>query len=141
MIHFQLISGSGVKFDEDVYEIIVPTKDGAIAIAQDHMPLISAGAPGILSIRKKATDQDSHLEHFAVYGGIVQIEGKSARFITDDVSTSEEVSEREAEAAHARAQEMIKKADSYTELQEARYLLQHSSARLQISKLKKRHHR
>ncbi len=94
-MHFQLISATGVEFEDEAYEVLVPTKDGGIAILRDHMPLISAGAPGVLSIRKKAGDAEADMEHFAVYGGIVQTDGKHARFVTDDVTTTEEVSEKE----------------------------------------------
>lgn len=140
-LKFQLISGDGVKFDEQVYEVLVPTKDGVIAIAEDHMPLLSAGAPGVLSIRRKSGDPASALEHFAVYGGILQIEGKEARFITDDVTTPEEVGEREAQEALARAQKLVETADSRQALDEAKQVLHQHTARLHLAQLKRRHHR
>ena len=52
-LSFQLISATGVKYDDEAYEVLVPTKDGQIAVFEDHMPLLSAGTPGVLSIRKK----------------------------------------------------------------------------------------
>lgn len=139
-MHFQLISASGVKFDESVYEVLVPTKDGTIALFDDHMPLISAGAPGVLRVRKKQSDRDDEMEQFAVNGGIVQVDGKSARFVSDDVSSSEELSEKEAEEAMARAEELMKNAKSHIELHEAQRVIAHSSAKLQVSRLKKRRH-
>lgn len=140
-MHFQLISATGVKFDQDAYEVLVPTTDGTIALYQDHMPLISAGAPGVLSIRKKASDRDSELEHFAVYGGVVQTDGKSARFVTDDVTTADEVSEQEAQAALKRAQELVKGAEGRIALHEARNVLYHHEVRLHLAQLKTRHRR
>lgn len=140
-MHFQLISATGIKFDEPVYEVLVPTQDGIIALFEDHMPLISAGAPGVLRIRKKQSDRDDAMEHFAVSGGIVQVDGKTARFVSDDVTTPEEVSEKEAQEALARAENLIKSAQSHIELHEAKKVLEHSSAKLQIAKIKRRHHR
>lgn len=140
-MNFQLISSDGVKFDEEVYEVLVPTMAGVIALFEDHMPLISAGAPGVLQIRKKQSDKDSAMESFAVGGGIVQVDGKTARFISDDVTDSEEASEKEAEEALARAQELMKNARSHIELEEAKKVLQHSSAKLHVASLKRRRHR
>ena len=140
-MNFQLISATGIKFDEPVYEVMVPTKDGTIAVYEDHMPLISTGAPGVLSIRKKQSDADQNMEHFAVYGGIMQVDGKNIRFVTDDVTTSDEVSEAEAKQALERAQQLIKSAESRTALHEARSIMLHHEARLHLAQIKSRHHR
>jgi F-type H+-transporting ATPase subunit epsilon len=140
MIHFKLASIAGVKFDEDVYEVLVPTQAGTIAVYQDHMPLISAGAPGVISIRKNQRDRDEALEHFAVSGGVVQVDGKNINFLSDDVTTSSEVSESEAEAAVNRAQEMMAGAQTQQAMHEAKRMLARSSAQLHIARLKKRHH-
>lgn len=139
-MQFQLISATGVKFDGEAYEVLVPTKDGAIALFKDHMPLISAGAPGVLSIRKKSSDRDENMQHFAVYGGVVQIDGKNARFITDDVTTPEEVSEAESLKSLERAQELVASAGSRQELHEAQAVQSHHEARLHLAQLKRRHH-
>jgi ATP synthase F1 epsilon subunit len=140
MIHFQLVSSSGTKSDDEAYEVLVPTKDGTIALFEDHMPLISAGAPGVINVRRKASDADSAMESFAVSGGVVQIDGKTVQFVSDEVNTSDEISEAEAEAAHKRAGELMAKATTHIELHEAKRSLSHSSARLQVARLKKRKH-
>ena len=140
MIHFQLVSSSGMKYDDEAYEILVPTPAGTIAIFENHMPLISAAAAGVLSIRKKASDHDGAMEQFAVAGGIVQVDNKTARFISDEVTSSEEISEAEAEAALERAQALLAGADNQVALHEARRLVQRSSAQLHVAKLKRRHH-
>jgi F-type H+-transporting ATPase subunit epsilon len=140
MMHFQLVSAKGVKFDGEAYEVIVPTKAGTVAIFLDHMPLISAASPGVVSIRKKEGDRDDAMEHFAVTGGALQVDGKAVRFLSDDVTSPDEVSEQAAEAALARAQELMAKAKDQVALHEATRLLHHSSAQLHIAKLKKRHH-
>lgn len=141
MLHFQLVSSKGTKFDDDVYEVIVPTQAGTISIFEEHMPLVAAGAPGVLSVRQKQSDSDSDLENFAVNGGIVDVDGKTVRFLSDDITTSDEISEAEASAAFARAEQLIKAAGSQSALNEAQQLLVHSSAKLHVARLKKRHHR
>jgi F-type H+-transporting ATPase subunit epsilon len=140
MIHFQLVSSSGTKYDGDAYEVLVPTRDGTIALFEDHMPLISAGAPGVINVRKQPSDADSEMESFAVSGGVVQVDGKTIRFVSDEVDASNEISEAEAEAALKRAQELMAGAQSQVQLNEAKQLLSHSTARLQVAKFKKRRH-
>lgn len=140
MIHFQLVSFSGSKYDDDVYEVLVPTQAGTIAVFEDHMPLISAAHPGVLSIRQKPTDKDDDMEVFAVNGGVLEVDGKNLRFIADDITAPDEVSEKEAGAALARAEELIKNAGTQTALAEAHRALSHSTAQLHISRLRRRHH-
>ncbi len=141
MIHFQLVTVKGSKFDGDAYEVLLPTRDGTIAVFEDHMPIISAGMPGIISVRKKQSDRDNDMEHFVVNGGVLEVDGKNLRFLSDDVTTTEEVSEKEAEDALARAEGMIKNAGTQLALEEAHRLLHHSRAQLNLARLKSRHHR
>jgi ATP synthase F1 epsilon subunit len=141
MIHFKLASVTGTKFDDDVYEVLVPTQAGTIAVYQDHMPLISAGAPGVISVRKNQGDRDESMEHFAVAGGVVQVDGKNINFLSDEVTASDEISEGEAEAAVRRAEDLVAAAPTQKELHEAKRMLARTSAQLHVARLKKRHHR
>jgi len=137
---FQLVSVSGMKYDGDAYEVLVPTRAGTIAVFEHHMPLISAGAPGVLSVRKKQSDRDDALLNFAVNGGIMEVDGQTLRFLSEEVTESDELSEKEAEAALARAQELVKNAGSRVAMEEAQRVLQHSQAKLHVARLKKRSH-
>lgn len=139
-LNFRLVSLAGTKFDDEAYEVLVPTPAGTVGLFEDHMPVISAVAPGVLSIRKKSGDADDNMEHFALNGGVVEIDGKNIRLISDDITSPEDVSEKEAEAALARAEALVSGAETQTALHEAHRLLHHSSARLQIARLKRRHH-
>lgn len=141
MIHFQLVTMTGVIIDEDVYEVILPTIDGTIAVLGNHMPLVGAGDVGIISVRKKLGDSDDQLEHFSTMGGIIEVDGHNARFVADDVSTPDEISEAEATQAYERAQHLLSNAKSQVDLETAKHQLQRSNIRLQVAKLKKRHHR
>lgn len=140
MIHFTLVSAKGVKFDGDAYEVIVPTPAGDIAIFEDHMPLISAARGGVVSVRKKSDDSDDDMEHFAVNGGIVQTKGKELRFLSDDVTTTDDINEKDAEAALARAEELVRTAGSQQALAEAHRVLHHSRAQLNVARVKRRRH-
>lgn len=141
MIKFQLVGLTGKAFDDDVYEVIIPTANGSIGVFESHMPLVSVAAPGVISVRRQASDADTAMEHFATMGGVIEVDGKVLRFLADDVARAEEIAEEEAEAAIKRARELIKDAKSQVALSEAQQLLTRNTVRLQVAKLKKRHHR
>src|SRR5437868_4306433 len=101
MIHFKLVSVTDTKYNDDIYEVLLPTQGGTIAVFEDHMPIISAAQPGMISVRKKSSDRDDAMQHFAVNGGVLEVDGKNLRFIADDITTEDEASEKEAEAALA----------------------------------------
>ena len=56
MFHFQLVSISGKKFDEDVYEVVLPTLDGQIGVFQDHMPLVSVATAGAIMVPARSDE-------------------------------------------------------------------------------------
>jgi F-type H+-transporting ATPase subunit epsilon len=138
MIHFQLVSLSGVKFDQDVYEVILPTLDGQIGVLTDHMPLISAATSGVISVRKSPKDPDSAMEHFATFGGVIEIANNNLRVLVDEADHGESISEAEAQAALERAQKMKAEAKDETSLERAQALIDRSAVRLQVAQLHRR---
>ena len=73
MIHFKLVALSGLKFDEDAYEVLLPTLEGEIGVLQDHMALISVATHGAIAVRRTASTRDDMLEYFAISGGVVEV--------------------------------------------------------------------
>lgn len=140
MLRFELVSTTGTKYDDEAYEVLVPTLGGTIAVFEDHMPLISAGQPGVISVRKKQSDKDDDMQSFAVNGGVMEVDGKTLRFIADDISAPEDISEKEAEAALARAEQLVADAGNQQALAEAHRMLHHSRAQLNVSRMRRRHH-
>jgi F-type H+-transporting ATPase subunit epsilon len=140
MMHFQLVSAQGLKYDGEAYEVIIPTIGGDIAVFEDHMPLISAARGGVVSVRIKSGDSDNEMKRFAVNGGIMQVQGKDLIFLSDDITAPDDVNEKEAEAALARAEQLVQSAGTQKELAEAHRVLHHSRAQLNVARLKRRHH-
>lgn len=139
-LQFQLVSAGGLKYDGEAYEVLIPTKGGEIAVLEDHMPLLSSAEPGVLSIRKKVGDSNDDMEHFAVYGGVLQVDGKSARFVTDEITTADEVSENEARESMERAQKLVEGAGNREALHEAKTVLHQQTARLHLAQIRRRRH-
>lgn len=139
MIHFQLVALSGTKFDDDVYEVILPTLDGEIGVLQDHMPLVSVATTGAIAVRRDAKDSDAKREFFATNGGVIEISDNTLRVLVDEADEADEINEAEAEAAMQRAQKMKAEAKDQVSLDHAQAMVDRHAVRLQVAGLKRRH--
>lgn len=137
MIKLKLITLHGVYFDDEVYEVVIPTKAGDIAVYGGHAPLLSVAAPGVVAIRKEKSTKDIDREFLAIYGGTIEVLNNQIQVLVDVVDTAGEVSEAEAEKALRRAQELRDKAKDAPSLSEAQTMIDRSTVRLQLAGLKK----
>jgi F-type H+-transporting ATPase subunit epsilon len=138
MIRFQLVSLGGVKYDEEVYEIILPTLDGQIGVLPGHMPLISAATDGVVSVRRTPQERDDMMDHFAISGGVIEVANDTLRVLVDEADHADEISEAEAQKAIERAQKMKAEAKDQVSLEHAQSLIDRSTVRLQVAGLKRR---
>ncbi len=136
-MQFDLITLSGVKYSAMAYSIVLPTADGQITVMPGHEPLLSALIPGVISIRRNRDDLD--IEHYATYGGVVEITPTRARVLVDEADDDDEISQTEAEKAHADALKLLGEAKSRVELEHAQSLVDRQAVRLQVSDLKRRY--
>lgn len=141
MIRFQLVALSGTKFDDDVYEVILPTLEGEIGVLQDHMPLVSVATNGVIIVRKNQKDADRDREFFATNGGVIEVSGNTLRVLVDEADFADDINEAEAEAAHERALKMKAEAKDQVSLEHAQQIVDRQAVRLQVANLKRRHHR
>ena len=141
MLHLQLVTLTGTKFEGNVYEVVLPTLDGEIGILPGHMPLISVATAGAVIVKKNRTDADSAREFFAISGGVVEIEHNQLKVIVDEADHADNISEAEAEAAHERAKAMKAEAKDQVSLEHAQQIVDRTAARLDVAKLKRRHQR
>lgn len=138
MIHFTLYSLNGPKFDEDVYEVTLPTMDGEIGVLPGHMPLISVATNGVVMVRKKPGDRDDMREIFAISGGTVQVENDQLKVLVDEADHADELNEAEVKAAYDRAHKMKAEAKDQLSLEHAQSLIDRQAVRLQVAGLKRR---
>lgn len=138
MIHFKLVSLTGIKFDDDVYEVVIPTIDGEIGVLDHHMPLISVVSNGVIAVRRSSHDRDSQREYFATNGGVIEVSDNILRILADEADHSSDINEAEAQAAFDRATQMKVEAKDQISLEHAQNLIDRQAVRLQVAKLK--HH-
>ena len=139
MIRFQLVALSGIKFDEDIYEVTLPTLDGEIGVLQHHMPLVSVAKNGVIAVRRNPKDSDANREFFATNGGVIEVtEDNTLRVLVDEADHAEGIDEAEAQKALDRAQKMKAEAKDQVSLEHAQTMVDRQSVRLHVAGLKRR---
>lgn len=138
-MNFELVTLDGVKFQADIYSVVLPTAAGEITVLPGHEPLLSQLIPGVIIIRLNKTDADHHLEHYATFGGVVEISRTGVRVLVDEAAGGEEVNLAEAQKAHDEALRLRKEAKTQVELDRAQTLVDRQVVRLQVADLKRRH--
>jgi F-type H+-transporting ATPase subunit epsilon len=141
VLHFQLVSISGKKFDDDVYEVVLPTLDGQIGVLGHHMPLVSVATPGVIIVRRNQKDPDHAREFFATNGGAIEVSNNVLRVLVDEADRADDINEAEAQKALDRAKKMHAEAKDQVSLEHAQQLVDRYAVRLQVAGLKRRHQR
>lgn len=141
MIRLKLETISGTKFDDDVYEVLLPTMAGEIGVLPGHMPLISVATHGVIRIRKKAGDPDDFMELFATNGGVIEVSDDTLSVLVDEADHADEINESEAQKAYDLAQQMKAEAKDQVSLEHAQNLMDRHAVRLQVAGLKRRRRR
>lgn len=141
MITFELVTLDGTKFSEEVYEVVLPTADGYIAVFPNHMPLVSIASPGVISVRRKQGDPDTKLEYFASNGGVIEIADNTVRVLVDAADREDEINEAEAQKAFDQAQALRRDAKDEISLQHAQQLVDRQAVRLQVAGLRRQKRR
>ena len=138
---FELISLAGSKVNESVYEVIIPTIAGEIAIFPDHEALVSVAKPGVISVRRDKHHSDEQLEYYAISGGVIEIANNQVRVLVDDAESGEEIVESESRAALERAMKLRDQATNQVELEKAHQLVDRHAVRLKVADLHRRKRR
>lgn len=135
----ELVTLSGPKLQSEVYEVLLPTPDGTIAVYSQHMPLVTPVVPGVITVRHKKSDSDEHLDVFATNGGIAEIIGGRLRLLVDEADNAADIVESEAKSALERAEKLKAEAKNQVELDHAVALIDRQAVRLKVAQLRRKH--
>lgn len=141
MLLFELVTLNGTKFAEEVYEIILPTPEGYIAVFENHAPLVSLANAGVISIRQKANQPDDLMEHYATNGGVIEVLNNKVRVLVDEADAAEEINEAEIQKALERARDLRAQAKDQVSLDHAQQLIERTAVRLKVADLRRRKRR
>jgi F-type H+-transporting ATPase subunit epsilon len=136
----ELITLGGIKLIDDVYEVLLPTPDGVIAVLPGHERLVTLAVSGVVSVRRNRTDRDDAMEHYATFGGIVEVSPQRVRILVDEADTADDIIEAEAQAAMDRAALLRDTAKDRVELAHAQVMMDRQAVRLKVAGLRKRAH-
>ena len=140
-MRLELVTLTGVKLDQEIYQATIPTLDGVISVFPDHEDLVAIAVPGVIVVRDRKDESDDQAEFFAIGGGVVEISGKRIRILVDDAEHGEEIIEAETRAALDRALKLRDEAEDQIELEKAHQLIDRHQVRLKVAELRRRKRR
>lgn len=138
-LKLKLVTLLGEKFDELIYEAILPSKSGLITVLPGHEPLVTLLNPGAMAIRRHRGDPDMKMEFLALSGGVAEITQTELIILADEAESDREIAEKEAQIAYERAVAAAENVTDQIELEEAKRLVQHQAARLRVAELRRRY--
>ena len=140
-MRLQLVTLTGIKLDQEIYQATIPTTEGEIGVFPDHEPLVTIATPGVIVVRDREEDADDRMEYFAISGGVVEISSDSIRILVDEAEHGDEIIEAESRAALERALRLRDESEDQIELEKAHQLIDRHQVRLKVAELRRRKRR
>ena len=131
----KLVTLGGVKLDEMVYSVTIPTIDGEISVLPSHEPLVTVARDGVITVRRTKETQEE--EFFAISGGVVEIDQTGVRILVDEADHGDDIIEAETQAALERAIAARDNADDQIEREKAKQLIDRHLVRLKVADLQR----
>lgn len=138
-MNLKLVTLGGVKLDESVYSVTIPTVDGEISVLPSHEPLVTVAKDGVITVRRNKETQEE--EFFAISGGVVEIDQTGVRILVDEADHGDDILEAETQAALERAIAARDNAGNQIEREKAKQLIDRHMVRLKVADLQRRKRR
>lgn len=102
-IHVEVITQERKIFDEPAADmVIIPASEGEMGVLPNHAPILTTLNFGDLVVRKGSAE-----EHFAVYGGVVDVRPDKVVILADMADVAAELDIKALEAARERARKLM----------------------------------
>lgn len=116
-IKLKITTPEGITYENDVFQITIPTTSGEITILPNHIPLVSVLKTGELRVK----DITGGEQIIAVAGGFIEMRGNNELIIlADNAERAEHIDVERAETARKRAAEQMKQAKAGEDIDYAR---------------------
>ncbi len=135
-MNIQIITPEQTVFTGQVDGLTLPSVTGELTILPGHVPLVTPLKSGEIVLHHGAERQ-----HMVVHGGFVEVSGDTIKLLTDAAELEEEVDERRAAEALARAQRAKEEAATQHDTAEALGAIERAIARLHLAERRKQRHR
>ncbi len=102
-IHVEVITQEKKIFDEPAADSVsVPAQEGMMGVRPGHAPVLTTLTFGDLTVRKGEAE-----EHFAIYGGVVDVRPDKVVVLADMADTAADVDLQSLEEARERARKLL----------------------------------
>jgi F-type H+-transporting ATPase subunit epsilon len=102
-IHVEIITQEEKIFDEPAADmVVIPATEGEMGVLPNHAPVLTTLTFGDLVVRKGGAE-----EHFAVYGGVVDVRPDKVVVLADMAQIPADVEMAQLEAARERARKLL----------------------------------
>ena len=102
-LHLEIVTSERTVFSGDVDMVTIPGSEGVMGVLPNHAPVLSTLRPGELRIKI-----GQEVQEFAIGGGFVDIHDNRVIILADSAERADEIDIARAEAARARAAELLK---------------------------------
>ena len=128
-IRLDFVSQDHPVFSGDVSEIVAPGVDGQLGILPMHAPLMTILTAGEVRVKRADTEELS----FAVSSGWMEVRPDHVTILARTAERSDEIDVQRAEAARARAEELLTHGAPSEERTNLEMALKRSQIRLKVA--------
>ena len=132
-IRLEIVTPERAVLTDDVDMVIAPASEGYVGILPHHAPLLTTLGPGELRVKKGSAETS-----LAIFGGFMDVRPDRVVILTEAAEHAEEIDETRAEAARARAREVLQTGPVGLEEARARASLERAMVRLRVSERRRR---
>jgi F-type H+-transporting ATPase subunit epsilon len=129
-IKLDFVSQDHRVFAGEVQEVIAPGVEGQLAILPKHAPLMTVLSPGEVVVRREGEEA----LFFAVSGGWMEVRPDKVTILARTAERSDEIDLQRAEAARARATELLAQGVPHEERPSLDLALKRSQIRLKVAR-------
>ncbi len=133
-IRLEVVTPERAVLEDDVDMVIAPASEGYVGILPHHAPLLTTLGPGELRIKKGGVETS-----LAIFGGFMDVRPDRVVILTEAAENADEIDATRAEAARARAREVLQAGPVGLDEVRARASLERAMVRLRVSE--RRHRR
>ncbi len=129
-VRLDFVSQDHMVFSGDVNEILAPGIEGELGILPRHAPMITVLSPGEVQVKREGQED----LFFAVSGGWMEVLPNQVTILARTAERSDEIDVQRAEAARARAEELLAQGVTREERSGLEMQLRRSQIRLRVGR-------
>lgn len=107
-LKLEIVTPHGLVYSDEVDEVVAPGSEGEFGVLPQHIPFLTTLKIGMLTYKK-----GNETGHFFVNWGYAEVGPDKVLILADSAERSEDIDIERAIAAKKRAEELLKKEESF----------------------------